>query len=279
MPATLTTLADLKQYLGVASEDEDDLLAGLIERVSAAIQRLTGRDLVETERRAERHSGDGGPWLRLRHYPLVRVARLSIGVRVAMRVANDSEVSGAFGAWVEVTPSAVELRLVSWPDAEADSLALAEHATVADLIGAINATGKGWGASLAVPACGAVPATDLLPTRGSLWARDAPAPLDAPAEPDNAWHAENPDAGVLYREAGFPRGVGNIVADYTAGFADVPGDLRHACVLWAAAVYNRLKDGGDGLRSESLGPLGQVFDHHAPPDAMRIIEARREVLA
>ena len=274
----LTTLEHLKSHLD-APEGDDALLEALIARVSAAVQQALGREVVEAAYRAERHDGTGSRRLRLRHWPVQEVLRLSIGVISALRVWNDSAESGALAAFAASTDEALRLRLVGGPHAGLDEVALAPHDSVDDLAGAVAALGKGWHAAPCGQAPEQTPAADLLPTGAGLHALDASAAFHAPRAPLGDAVLEDPAAGVLHRAAGFPRGNGNVVVDYIAGYETVPGDIEHACLLWAAAAYNRLKAGGDGLRSEGLGDLSQAFQQDVPAEVRRILDARREVLA
>ena len=90
-----------------------------------------------------------------------------------------------------------------------------------------------------------------------------------------------PDEGLIELDAGeFRDGLRNVKVVYTAGYAAIPADVTHACVVWAAAVYNRAKEGGDGLSAERLPDLAQEFLNHAmPPEARQILDRYQEVFA
>lgn len=68
---------------------------------------------------------------------------------------------------------------------------------------------------------------------------------------EEGYYIKNANNGILYNNAGWSRGRGNIQITYTAGYATVPNDLKYACL--AMAAYFRNMKGKDGIMSESLG--------------------------
>ena len=67
------------------------------------------------------------------------------------------------------------------------------------------------------------------------------------------------EAGMIHYEDGsFLNGVETVKATYTGGVgattAALPEDLQQAAIFICAGLYNRAKQGGDGLISERLGP-------------------------
>lgn len=72
---SLTTLARVKAYLGLAGDDQDELLQTIIDGVSQAIEQLCGRPFAEVER-TEFHDGQGSSALVLRCRPVTDVASL-----------------------------------------------------------------------------------------------------------------------------------------------------------------------------------------------------------
>lgn len=64
------------------------------------------------------------------------------------------------------------------------------------------------------------------------------------------------DDTMLYLRCGiFPRGVQNVVIQYTAGYANTPADISQACVEIVAAKYKRRTDihiSGKSINGESV---------------------------
>lgn len=76
----LTTLANLEQYLGVASGDEDEpLLSALISAASAFIQTACGRQFA-WQAYTEMRDGTGGQRLFLPNTPVTAVTSLYVGI-------------------------------------------------------------------------------------------------------------------------------------------------------------------------------------------------------
>lgn len=66
----ITTLEDLKKYLGITTTDNDELLLMLIEQATRVIESLTGKKFVEVIGVKEVISGQGEQRVNLKNYPL-----------------------------------------------------------------------------------------------------------------------------------------------------------------------------------------------------------------
>ncbi len=76
-PLDLTTLANVKQYLGLTSADFDDLLARMITACSTAISSYINRQLLSASY-SEHRDGTGSGVMIVADYPLISVQSLSI---------------------------------------------------------------------------------------------------------------------------------------------------------------------------------------------------------
>ncbi|HUU98034.1 MAG TPA: phage head-tail connector protein [Phycisphaerae bacterium] len=272
----LATLAATKTHLGVTSTTDNALITSILERVTAQIQQDLGRDIIYTTYTKERYSGHGGARLRLKQWPIVQVNDLRVNTRAALKVTCASATSEAKHAWVRVDSTQIHLELVGGDNAGTDSLTLASYATVTALIAAIDALGKGWNATGEDADAISYPASDLLPTDGKLYAQDETVYLDSGGKPKSAYMVDDADAGILYSAGGFMSGVRNIVVTYVAGYSTIPNDLENACILWAAATYNRAKQGGEGFVSETIGGESQTWSLVPMPAEVRaILDARK----
>lgn len=178
----LTTLADLKSYLGLSEETHDTLLTALIARASEAIERYCSREFAQLAR-TEYYDGRGVSRLVLRQRP--------IAASPAPVVHDDP--AREFG------------------DA-------------------------------------------------SLIAAD-----------DIVLHA---DDGILELASGvFSDASLNVKVAYTSGYAAAPAPLAQACILLAASLFNRARQGADGIASE--GHAGAYSVTYA---AMLITPEIRELL-
>lgn len=75
--ADLTSVADVKTYLGIQVVTDDTLLAQLVTRASAAVEAWCGRSFASTSY-SESYNGRGGDVLPLRHAPVTAVASVTI---------------------------------------------------------------------------------------------------------------------------------------------------------------------------------------------------------
>jgi uncharacterized phiE125 gp8 family phage protein len=74
----LTSLANVKEYLGISGTTYDALLTNLITRMEAFIERYCDRPFAQTTYTDEKYDGEynNGGLLLLNHWPLISVASL-----------------------------------------------------------------------------------------------------------------------------------------------------------------------------------------------------------
>ena len=276
----LTTKAAVKTYLGLTGTTEDDRIDALIDRVSQAIESHCNRAFASTAYSKERHDGNGLTRLRLKHYPVSLVSRLSTATVCGLKVGNDSDTSGAYHAFVWADSTTLSLQIDGGDDDGTETLTLASYATITALIAAVNAIGHGWSAEGEDTDAASYPATDLLPTDAKYSALDETVYLDVPDDPQEDYMLEDAgDSGILYHAGCFAHGTQNIVIDYTAGYSTIPDDIADACILWVAARYNRAKEGADGLKAENLGGESKTWVGGGMPDEVReLLAGYRELV-
>ena len=76
--AAFTKLDDLKAWLNISGNGDDDLLSKLIVAASAFIETWISRTIAQTTYTAETYDGPGGVRLGLRNFPVTAVASLAI---------------------------------------------------------------------------------------------------------------------------------------------------------------------------------------------------------
>ncbi|MFH0911720.1 MAG: head-tail connector protein [Planctomycetota bacterium] len=88
-----------------------------------------------------------------------------------------------------------------------------------------------------------------------------------------------PEAGIVVLDgASFSDGRRNVRVTYTAGFSAVPPAVEQAANILAAHFYNRGRQGGDGLASESLGAYTVSYNEAEwPASAQGLLFEYREV--
>lgn len=111
MTGDLTTLANVKAYLGLTATGDDVLLGNLITGASAWLKSVLNRDIVSTTY-TETISGTGTSALILSNYPVTAVGSLAInGVAVAPSafVFDDLGITLLDGAKFPYQPAAVSV--------------------------------------------------------------------------------------------------------------------------------------------------------------------------
>ncbi len=75
--ALLTTLARVKQFLGISGSADDDMLNNLIASVSDEVQKSLARRFITTTATSEKHSSQGRHSVMLNHYPVITVTTVT----------------------------------------------------------------------------------------------------------------------------------------------------------------------------------------------------------
>lgn len=235
--AYLSTLTNVKEYLGVTSTTDDTLLTNCLDRASAAIDRICRRTLLSTSHR-EIRSGDGAPILALYNYPVTAVEYLAIG-KVAPLYVSNSNANGAYMATVSVSDTSMSLVISGGTDAGTDTLTLSTY-TLTTLVAAINALGKGWAATLTDTNYGDWSASELIPVYGQNCYDGLAAYIYCPGTPESEFVIDL-QSGLIESSTGFVFGTDNVIAKYTAGYSTVPVDLEQVAIEAASLLYKTRK--------------------------------------
>lgn len=230
-------------------------------------------------------NGSGTPRLVLRQKPVTAVTRVAIGLTEALSVKNTS--SDARYATVSNDGTNISLAVKGGANDDSgtpDTVAIGSN-TVAQLVTAIIAVGKGWTATSAGSTQDNWPATEIVKFE-PVHCFDEDAYLEVPDETLNGYTLKQA-SGILQREHSghdmhhqfghhgdflgrnfttpesyhnpgsryglhFPKGSFNIYVVYTAGFSTLPAHLKQACNKLAA---NIIRGGArDGTLAAVSGP-------------------------
>ena len=253
-PNSLTTLAKLREYVGVASGD-DALLERSIDAASAQIEAILGRNIVSREYWEWRDVAGRTGSISVRNAPITRIELVAVGSQNAI-VVNAAPLASTIKLTVHVQENAVYLlRLDDTGTKHQTNLSFGSHKTIADMADAINST-TGFTASSLFDG----PVQLLHPTGGfnvyattgyltAAWDVTLDTRVDyaagiihliSDAWPSDEWMTE------------FHEGSRNVLIHYVGGYATVPYDIEQACLEAAAMLYrDRKRD--KGIASESLG--------------------------
>lgn len=244
------SLQDARTYLGKGDSDTatDQLIDMLCLQASEMIAKELGTDSVVSTAYKEYHDGRGGRNMWLQNYPVTSVDFVSCGRDNAFNIEYDA--TDASYATVEVTPTQLKLRKRVSGTVTANSLTLADYATLTALETAVEALG-GWAVTVTSTFANYDPESLVpVPARG---ANDSSVDLEVPDEGETECELRG-DRGRLYNAYGWPSGHNNVYVEYTAGYAraSIPEPIRGACMELVALMHNMAKKDAS-LRSEKIG--------------------------
>lgn len=268
----LTSLANLKSWIGISTSTDDAVLEKAIDRATARIESYVGRQILSRSY-AEWRSGYGVETIRLHQWPVTQVTNVWTGNYAALVVssAQPTDIRASIAVNQETGTNAVSLtRTTSAGTSTTTNLALGTYPTTTSLATAIGST-AGFACSLGKnirsvqlrPRAGA----DTILATVTLFAADTASEYTYDYDTgrlsiDPSWWAQWPmDRGVM------PSAVKSVLVEYTAGYETVPDDIEQACIEVAAMMYrDRRRD--SGLASESLGDYSYTRANRAEVDAV-----------
>lgn len=254
----LTSLVNLKSYLGISVSTDDTILEKSIDRASDIAERYMGRKILARVY-VEWRDTFGVNRLRLYQYPATIIRFVGIGYNSAITVGASGSTDPAVS--VTVSDTAVILyQQVAAGTETTTTLLFATYPTTALMATAINST-SGFTGSVVLN----LPSRYMRRISGRTL-RNSTVNLEAPDQAIDDYTADL-ERGVVYGRQ--LKGNQSVLIDYTAGFATTPDDVEQACLIIAAAIYqNRKRD--QNLSSESLG--GYSYSLRSPGQAQE--EAR-----
>lgn len=252
----LTSLSNLKSWLGITVSTDDAVLERAIDRATSRIESYLERNIKERSY-AEWRSGAGVDTIRLHQWPVTTVTSVfsgNIAVMVIGAKGNNLRASIAVNQETP-TPAVVATYTDIAGATTATSIPFATYPTVSDVAAQIGATGafnatvtKNLRAVQMRPRAGA----DCVLASMTLYGADTPSEFTYDYERgrltiDRSWFAYWPlQKGIM------PNVAKSILIEYTAGYATVPDDIEQACIEVASMLYrDRRRDGN--LQSEGLG--------------------------
>ena len=210
----------------------DELITELINRATFIIEQVCGRKMMSRSY-AEWYSGDGGNEIILKNYPVTAVARVAIGEVSAMSIRNTS--TDAMYATASVSTTGITLVIVGGANAGTDTVTFAAAATVATMVTAIVALGKGWESSAASSLYNGYPSSELF-VRGAQSCLSSWSYHYMPSDPVNGYKIDLVE-GVVGLPSTLSVGWPNVYIQYTAGYATIPDDIENACLETVAYLY------------------------------------------
>ena len=268
----LTTLADLKESLGITTTTDDTLLEKCIDRATAKIESYIGRQIKEREYREWRNPM-GQDSIALHQWPVSNVMNVWTGNRAAIVIGS---TAGYIRASVAVnqetdTPALVAKTTTALGVDSTVTYDFATYATTDELLNSGLLTQPGYTGSLTTnirsyqlrPRAGA----DAVLATVTLFAADTASDYTYDYDTgrlsiDPGWWAHWP-----LEPGGMPSAVKSVLVEYTAGYATVPDDLQQACIDVSKMLFlDRRRD--TGMQSENLGDYSYSRASRSEIDAL-----------
>lgn len=255
----LTSLANIKAWLGISGSTDDTVLESAIDRATSMIESYTGRQL-KSRTQYEWRMPNGERTLTIDHAPIVSIRTVSYGRQTSFTV-NSTTASTDVLATVGFDGTNLRLEKVDASGTStSNTLAATSYVTTSQLVTQINSSVTGWTATLSTNAY-----TRSLYRFGGRGVKDAHCDVSFPRDNVSEYEVEH-DIGLIHitadrfpgvhsDDAGtnrFPSGFFPVFVEYTGGYSTVPNDLEQVCIEMAADMYNDRK-ADRNLTSEALG--------------------------
>lgn len=282
----LTSLTNLKTYLGISVTTWDTQLENAINAASARVEAYIGRK-IKSRTWIEHIDPDGSDRINLRQYPITSIDFLGVGAKPVLTIGydNTSTIIFASAQWDAANP-----------DGGPGTLTLKSGQTTGHLSVTTDATLRSTSSMAALSVAGFTftlienVRADWLHQQGPVDVTQSPMQLTAPAVTDVDCRVDR-ERGILWRPKwsdewtdGWDEALGigwrprfgfspqSMVVQYTAGYATIPYDIEQATLDVAKAIYmGRRRD--PNVNSESLGDYS--YTHGG---ASRITEILEEQL-
>jgi len=255
----LVTLAQLKNWLGITSTNDDVILEDAIDRATSIIETHCDRKL-KSRVFYEFVMPQGERTVTVDNYPIVSIDTIAYGSAISMTIESDSASTDVL-ATVENNGTNIRLRKVASDGTSTTAtLALADYLTTSAIVNYINASVSGWSATLTENAY-----SFSLYRFGGRGVIDSPCNFEYPRDNVSEYRVDY-STGLIHLIADrfpgirsddasanrFPSGFYPVFVQYTAGFETVPADLQQVCIEVAADLYRERKQ-DKTITSESLG--------------------------
>lgn len=252
----LTSLANLKAWIGITASTDDAVLEAAIDRATSRIESYLERKIKERSY-AEWRSGAGVDTIALYQWPVSQITNVWSGNIACMVIGSTSgyirssiSVNQETGspAVIATTTSALGVNNTVTIDFATYPTTADVAAEIAGIPGFTCTLTKNIRAVQMRPRAGA----DATLANVTLYGAETPSEFTYDYERgrlaiDRSWFAYWPlQKGIM------PNVAKSILIEYTAGYATVPEDIEQACIEVASMLYRDRKRDGN-LQSEGLG--------------------------
>jgi len=252
----LTTVADVKTYMGVTSSDDDTLIETIVNNVSDQIEKWCDRKIVQ-QTVTEFLDAQASRTIGLSHSPVISVDLIAYGARDSVSISSDTATDLLATIAIEEDQARC-VRIASDGTTTISTLAFTTYTTTANLAASINSlTGFSASAIYNAPVW-------TLHRMGGRNVMDATAFLTVTADDENEYRVDY-DRGLVHLRADafprfaekrfanrFPDAFQSVLVRYAAGYATVPNAAVQAAFELISDAY-RGRDKDRSINQESLG--------------------------
>ncbi len=255
----ITSLENLKAFLGLTGTSDDVILEQCIDRATAIIESYCDRKL-KARTFHEFLMPFGDRTVKTEEFPIVSIDTIAFGSQTSFSISSDTASTDVV-ATVGFDGSTLRLYKVASNGTETtETLAASSFATTSAIVTQINSSVSGWSATLTKNAY-----TRSLYRFGGRGVIDAHARLEFPRDNVSEYRVDF-ETGRIHitadrfpgireddaRANRFPAGFFPVFVQYKAGFETVPDDLEQVGLEIAGDIFReRLQD--RTLQQESLG--------------------------
>lgn len=252
----LTTVADVKTYMGVTSSTDDTLIETLINNVSDQVERWCDRKLKESSFE-EFIDGRATRTLAVANAPIITVDLVAFGARDAITVGSTDTTD--LQASVSVSSTSVRLvRVASNGDETATTHTFASNKTTSALATAIDGTTGFSGTSVYNAP------SNIMHRMGGRDVLVNTANLSVPDDAESEYRIDYQRGFIHLRADAFPRSheVPNlnrfpsqfqgVLVRYAGGYSTIPNALVQAAFELVSDAY-RGRDRDRNVQQESVG--------------------------
>lgn len=264
----LTTLAKVKEYMGISVSTWDDKLTTLLAAVSRSIEEYVDRKLV-SQSFVEYYNGKDSwrnGYLHLVNSPVTALSRVAIRPVSVLTIKNTTASNQR--ATVAVSSTGITLSRIASGVTTSSTLTWATYTTLTSLVTAIDALGSGWDATVSGDSndYGGWPTTLIKSIQGTISAKEE-ARIDMYVDELPNYRLDETE-GTLYGD--FPFGYQNIEVRYTAGYSTIPDDLQLAACAVVKSIFDSSTTDGN-LKSERIGDYSYTLRDLSSDDPYKTI--------
>ena len=254
--------ADSTDSVSITSDkavgDPSDLVSTILTSTDKYVKEYCRRTF-ELASYSEIYDG-GVSSIFVNEYPITALSRVAQG-RIEVLSVNNTATSSYASCSCDGTNFTCNL------NGSDSDLLLATYPTITTLVGAINALGSGWVATVSGD-YGDFLSSEIINFYGKSCLNNDTAYAEIPSGSLTDFIIDA-DTGEIKHN--FPCGFQNIFINYTAGYSTIPTDLQMAVKILVQFIYDKARDNDFGLEYYSLGDVKKAFTNEFPIEVQKIL--------